>query len=114
MSTAAFWQRGEALDFVNETTDTIAANSIVEIGDHIAVAGTDIEPGALGSIHVVGVFDMPKTGSADVKIGASVYWDGSGITDTAPSGDGKITTPIGYAAAPAAASDNLIKVKLNG
>lgn len=113
MATAKFWQRGEALDYINSTEDAIAANDIVVFGSHIGVAGTDIGAGAVGSIHVVGVFELPKTGSAAITMGASVYWDGAGITDTAPKGEG-ITTPVGYAAAPAEASATVIMVKLNG
>lgn len=113
MATAKFWQRGEALDYVNSTESAIAANDIVEIGSHLGVAGTDIEAGAVGSIHVTGVFEMPKTGSTAIAMGTDLYWDGSGITDTAPEGKG-IKTTIGYAAAPADTSATTVMVKLNG
>lgn len=112
MATAKFWQRGEALDYINSTEDAIAANNIVVIGSHLGVAGTNIEAGAVGSVHVVGVFEMPRTGSAAIAMGADLYWDGTAITDTAP-GEG-IKTPIGYAAAPADASATTVMVKLNG
>ena len=42
MSKAAFWQRGEALDYTNTGTKTIEANTIISFGGHIGIAGTDI------------------------------------------------------------------------
>jgi predicted RecA/RadA family phage recombinase len=56
MATATYWQRGEALDYVNNTEAIIEANTVIVYGDRIAVTGCDIAPGELGSIHVEGVF----------------------------------------------------------
>lgn len=106
---AEFWQRGEALDYTNPDNVTIEANSIVKIGSRIGVAGTTIEPGKTGSLHVGGVWGIKKTGAAAIEMGQTVYYDGSGITDAA---DGN--TEVGYAAAPSAAGDATILVKLNG
>ena len=55
MSKAAYWQRGETLDYKNQTDTRIDANTIIPIGERIGVAGTDILPGELGSLHVTGV-----------------------------------------------------------
>lgn len=109
MAKAVYWQRGESLDYVNAGTSTIEANSIIELSGRIGIAGTDIEPGKKGSVHVTGVFRFPKTGTAAVDMGAAVYWDGTGITDTA-SGN----TEVGYAAQAAEAADETIYVKLKG
>lgn len=110
MAIAEFWQRGESLDYTNSTEATIPANTIVTIGSHIGVTGCPIEPGQVGSLHVCGVFEMPKTGTAAIEMGAAVYFDGTGITGT--SGSGAIEA--GYAAAPAAASDTTVLVKIRG
>lgn len=110
MTKAEFWQRGEALDYTNTTTATIPANTIVKIGDHIGVTGTDIEPNKVGSLHVGGIWEIPKTGTNNIDMGATVYFDGSGITDTATTGN----TAVGYAAASATAEDTKILVKLDG
>ena len=116
MAKADYWQRGESLDYVNNGETTIEANTIVEIGDRIGVAGTGIAPGMLGSLHVCGVFTMPKTGTAAVAMGKTVYWDGTGITDEADNGEDSPTPyiEVGYAAAAAAAADTTILVKLRG
>jgi len=117
MSKAAFWQRGEALDYTNTGTKTIEANTIISFGGHIGVAGTDILPGELGSLHVAGVFEIPKTATTAIEMGATVYFDGTGITTAA--NDGATTNPTayplaGYAAQAAAAADTVILVKLAG
>lgn len=109
MATAAYYQRGEALDYTNSTASKIPANTVIDLTTRIGVAGTDILPGETGSVHVVGVFEMPKTGSSAISMGAAVYFDGTGITDTSSS-----NTPAGYAVKAAAADDTKILVKLLG
>lgn len=109
MSKAAYWQKGETLDYVNGTTAVIEANTIIPIEGRIGVAGTSINPGEKGSLHVTGVYEITKTSKAEIKMGAAVYFDGTGITDTA-----KNATPAGYAAQAASADDEVILVKLMG
>lgn len=110
MANAAYLQRGEALDYKNDTTETIPHGTVLPIGLRIGVTGCDILPGQIGSVHVCGVFRFKKTGTAAIQMGQTVYFDGTGITTT--SGD--TTVQAGYAAAPAAASDTEILVKING
>ncbi len=110
MGKAEFWQRGETLDYINTGTTVIEANTVITFGGRIGVAGTDILPGETGSLHVTGVFEIPKTSEGDVGMGTDVYFDGDGITDT--KGDG--TVLAGYAAQAAAAGDAVILVKLAG
>lgn len=109
MSKAAYWQRGEALDYNNATDATIEAGSVVTLGTRIGIAGMDIAPSQTGSVHVEGVYRFAKTGTAAVSMGAAVYYDGTGITNAEDGG-----TPAGYAAADAAAADTEILVKLLG
>lgn len=107
---AEYLQRGESLDYTNATEELIPAGTIVEIGDHIGVTGCPIPAGQTGSLHVVGVFEIEKTESADIEMGKTVYFDGKGITS-----DSESEYPVaGYAAAPAAAADTTILVKLCG
>lgn len=109
MSKATYWQRGESLDFVNAESTVIEANTIKVLGTRIGVVGTDVNPGEKGSIHVTGVYEIQKTGTGKIEMGAAVYYDGTGIT-TAASGN----TPAGYAAATAEADAEVILVKLLG
>lgn len=110
MSKAAYWQRGETLDYKNNTDTKIEANTVISFGSHIGVAGTDILPGELGSLVVTGVFEIDKTATGAIEMGTEVYFDGEGITAT--GGDSSI--PAGYAAQAAAAADTVILVKLVG
>ncbi len=118
MSKAAYWQRGESLNYTNTTNQIIDANTIIPIGERIGVAGTVINPGEVGSLHVTGVYEMPKTGTSEIGMGVSVYFDGEGITgaaDNGKTGDEKASYPAaGYAAKRAGADDEVILVKLPG
>lgn len=101
---AEYLQRGEALDYKNGTEAAIPAGSVIELGSRIGVAGTDIPIGGLGSVHVLGVFSMPKK-AEEIKMGDALYFDskseGGQLTKTGSEG----TTPAGYAAADAASED---------
>jgi predicted RecA/RadA family phage recombinase len=108
MSKANYVQRGESLDYKNNTEARIEAGDVVVIGSVIGVAGCDIEIGGVGSVHVEGVYKLKKSASGEVAMGAAVYYDGDGITDSA-SGEA-----VGYAASAALASDEEIAVKLKG
>ncbi len=108
MTTAAYLQRGEALDYTNATEETIPNGAIVTIGTRIGVTGCPIPPGKTGTLHMVGVYEIAKADTAAVEQGTTVYFDGTGITHTV----GDIVA--GYAAAPAAAADATILVKLCG
>lgn len=106
---ATYWQKGQSLDYTNGTNATINANTILVIGSVVGVAGTDIDPGETGSVHVEGVFEMPKKDSTAINMGVAVYLNASdGITTTSTN-----NTLAGYAAAYSAAGDETILVKLN-
>lgn len=107
MSKASYWQRGESLDYKNATETTIEANTVVALAERIGIAGTDILPGAVGDLHMSGVFEFDKTSANAIPMGTSVYFDGTGITETAES-----NTPAGFAAADATAEDKKILVKI--
>ncbi len=107
MSKASYWQRGESLDYKNATETTIEANTVVKLAERIGIAGTDILPGAVGDLHMSGVFEFEKTSANAIPMGTSVYFDGTGITETADA-----NTPAGFAAADAAAEDKAILVKI--
>lgn len=107
MAAATFWQRGESLDYKNTGDSVIGANTVIAYGARIGIAGGDIPAGELGSIHVEGVFALPKTDS-EIAAGAEVYWNGSGVTATAGN-----NVKAGYAAQAAASTDTTVLVKIN-
>lgn len=116
MSKAAYWQRGESLDYVNNTDTTIEANTVVELIGRVGIAGTDIQPGKIGDLHVCGVFEFVKTGTEALAIGQEVYFDGAGITDAADNGKTSTEkvayTHAGFVAQAAGGSDAKVLVKI--
>lgn len=109
MAKATYVQRGEALDYKNSTTTAIKAGDVVKLESRIGIAGDDIAVGDIGAVHVTGVFRIAKTREKEIAMGKLVYFDGTGITDTAES-----NTAAGYAAETALAADTTILVKLLG
>lgn len=112
MTNATFIQRGEALDYTNSTNKTIPAGSIIPIGKIVGVASTDIEPSALGAVHVTGVFAMPKKATVEISMGEPVYLEDGVITNEAGAENANI--PAGYAVSSAASSATEVAVKLRG
>ena len=92
---ATYYQPGNTLDYVNSTSEVIPANTI--------------EPGAVGVVHVTGVYKMPKVTGA-LTMGTAVFLNTDGkITATASS-----NIPAGYVAGDAGANDDVVLVKLLG
>ena len=78
--TATYIQRGETLDYKNSTDAAILAGTVVLFGDRIGVAGGEIPAGAVGDLHVVGVFEIPKKTGVKLEMGeAVVYTEENGI-----------------------------------
>lgn len=102
-----YWQRGESLDYKNDGDTTIEAGTVIVYGERIGIAGCEIAPGEMGSIHVEGVFGVPKKDEAAITAGAQLYWHSDGATTTSTS------VKIGFAAQAAAASDTTVLVKIN-
>ncbi len=109
MSKALYWQRGETIDYANNTTDIIDANSIIVLGNRIGVAGTDILPSKTGSVHVTGVFQFLKESGA-VTTGTDVYYSESDGVITSSSEN---NIKAGFAVQDAADDDTTILVKIN-
>lgn len=103
---ANYQQHGSTIDFINSTSDTIKAGQVVSLTTRIGVAGTEIAASAVGSLHVKGVFSMPKATGA-IAIGAAVYYNASTdkITTTASS-----AVPAGWAIAAAKSEDATVQV----
>ena len=124
MATANFYQRGESLDYTNSGDTKINAGTIILYGTKIGIAGCDIAPGETGSIHVEGVFEMPKDYAASDKAlsaGDAVYWDNSNSVikkATAQTvAEGLVTAAAsavhGYAVAAAASNAQTALIKIN-
>ena len=122
---ATYWQRGEAIDYKNETAAVIPANTLLIVGSVLGVAGMDIPAGEVGSLHKVvrgllkaysdvtgheGVFEIPKKASTAVTAGAKITY-----TDTDGASPASGSNPVyGYAVEAAAAEAATVLVKLLG
>lgn len=105
---ATYWNRGESIDYVNSTSNVIEAGDIVVIDKKIGVAGTSINPNELGSLHVMGVWEVNKKASEAIDVGKPVYYSATdGITAT------EGTNPsAGWCIKSAKASDKTILIKI--
>ena len=99
---ATYWQRGETIDFLNETEKTIEA---------VGVAGEDIPPKAVGGLHIEGVYKIPKA-EGEIDNGVRVCLkDGKAKKHNAEGDEG--CAWLGHAVAKAAAEDEFVLVKIN-
>lgn len=112
VSKATYWQRGETIDFRNETNAAIEENTVVVIGKRIGITGMRIEPGEMGYLHVTGVFEFVKKSGEAIGVGSELFFDQAEghITTTEAAG----TVAAGFAAAAAAAEASGTLVKING
>lgn len=105
---AKYIHKGESLDYKNTTKNKIAAGDVLVIGSRIGVAGTDMNPGELGSVHVSGVYEIEKKEAVEITVGSIVYLAADGITTTATD-----NTPAGYVTADSEAESTKVWVKIN-
>lgn len=137
---ATYIQKGDTLDYKNTTDTPIEAGEVVGFGNRVGVAGTVIRDGETGSLHMTGVFKLPKKTGESIALGADVFYTADGITavagaskaPTPASADGNskigtakageaivaadepvvVTAPVGYAVAAAAVDDTFVIVKI--
>ena len=124
MAKAKYIQRGSNLDYTNGTGSKISAGDVVVFGARIGVAGCDMANGETGSVHVEGVFELPKdygdSGKA-LTVGQAVYWDSVNSCIKAAVAqvvaEGAVTTEAsavnGFAVAAALTTDRTCLVKIN-
>ena len=104
---ARFVQKGESIDYRPDTP--VAAGDVVVQDNLVGIARLDIPAGTLGSLAVVGVFDITKDSSA-VAAGNAVYWDAEAKkATTAKTGN----QYLGKAILDADASGETVRVLLN-
>ena len=108
--TAVYWQKGESLDYLNETEAGIPAGTVLLLGAHIGVAGTEIPAGGTGSVHMTGVFEIDKKAGTALELGDPVKFDETDGIDKDADG----TATVGYAAKAAEAEEKTALVKLMG
>ena len=80
---ARFIQRGERINITNDSEHTIIYGEVVSIGNRIGIALSNIGPGAVGVLHVAGVYEIQAESEEEFLVGDTVYLNESGnITKT--------------------------------
>lgn len=105
----SFVQKGEVLDFTNNTGSDIGYKDVIASGGRIFIAGENIKSGATGSVNAVGVFEIPADNTVAFDFGDELYWDNA---------TGKVTKTVGtykagYAADGKALAGAVALVKIN-
>lgn len=83
---ASYVQRGETIDFKNSTGAAIVANDVVMLTNRIGIAATEIPIGAIGTVNVVGVYDLPAETVNAFTPGQTVYLSDSTVVKDSTSG----------------------------
>lgn len=105
---ANYVQRGGSLDYKNTTGNMIAAGDVLILGARIGVAGTDMVPGGIGTVHVDGVYEIAKKDSIAVTAGTEVYLAEDGITTASEN-----NVRAGFAAMDSGQESDRVCVKIN-
>lgn len=106
---------GETIDLTASGSD-ITVNSVVVVGNQLAVAAVDIADGETGEGHACGVHLLPKTsGAGAIAKGSAPVWDAS-AEEFVPEGTALAAGDVSGAVtawAAAADGDTTVLVKLN-
>ncbi len=98
---ANYIQKGEHIDFVNSGAEVIKRGDVVVLPSRIAIADTDIAVGEMGTIALVGVYEL-DAGAVAINVGDAVYWDAEAgnikVSATSNTAAGMAVTSKGGAA----------------
>lgn len=108
MTQAKYVQRGETIDFINNTEADISAAEVVALTSRIGIAATMIPVGTKGAINVMGVYDLPALTTEALTLGQRVYFKDGKIqaTDTG-------ATPAGWIVESKAQASAFARVKID-
>ena len=104
---ARFIHEGRAIDYT--PTVDMTAGTVVVLGDRVGVCIVDIPANVLGALQVVGVFDFAKDNTV-IPLYGKVYWDATAKKATVTATG---NTLLGIALNAAAATDTIVRVRLN-
>lgn len=108
-----FVAEGLAIDFTAGAN--ILSGQGVLLGALFGVATGDIANGALGTIKVTGVFDLPKAPSQAWTVGQRIYWDAANArTTNVLTGNTFIGVAVRAVGGGASPAELIGRVRLNG
>lgn len=103
-----FIENGNTISITNSGAESISGSTAVAVGNVIAVAVTDIQPGDTGAGLTTGVFQLPKL-SADVLAQGAPVFVKDGVAQAEAAGG----IYAGVVWEPAAAGTDVINVNIN-
>lgn len=106
---AAYLQRGEVIDYKNETEKTIEAGTLISANYLAGVAAADIPAGETGALHIEGIFAIPKDAALSLELGDSVCLSAEKKLQKHADGD----CPVGVVVAKPAEHATSVLVKIN-
>lgn len=108
-------QKGNVIDFTNNTGSDIASGDAVPCGSLLGVAITDIADGETGSLNIEGVWELPKVEAAEMGQGDPLNWDLSAAAFVSNAATPETGDLVGGCVAIAAAvnGDTTVRVRLN-
>lgn len=72
---ASYVQKGEIINYRNIGNEKIPFGEVVVLSERCGVACMDIPAGALGTLAISGVYEMPAETTAAFTVGQTLYWD---------------------------------------
>lgn len=108
-------QPGDVIPFT--LTGTVAANSVVKVGQTLGVALDGGVSGDVIQVAIQGVFTLPKVSDAVIKAGESLVWDVSATAfddNAATPAPGDVSGASAIAFEDAGATTTTLKVRLTG
>lgn len=108
--TATYLHDGQAIDHI--PTADIPLGAVVVLGALIGVATRAIPAGALGSLCLEGVFQIPRATGAPIEQGTVLFWDPVQAQVT-PDDDGGTRRRFGVAVSTVGASAPTIAARLD-
>lgn len=75
---AKFIQKGDAVDIC--PTADLEAGEIVRLGNLIGITRLPIKAGELGTLSLMGVFELTKNQTVSFQAGDNVFWDPQNAT----------------------------------
>lgn len=102
-------EKGASMPYINAGSTTIAAGTLILVGDMVGVALGDIAAGAEGQLATEEVWEVPKEAPLVIDQGDQVYWDDTNSVVTKTDTD----VACGVAFVGAASAATTVKIKLN-
>ena len=108
MAIATYVQDGCTMDYTPNAD--VSAGAVIDLGTFVGIALLDIPANTLGTLALVGTFDVNKYSGESHAVGDIIYWDAGTSTATKTSAYSEAT--MGVCVKAAATGDSTTRVRL--